>query len=293
MQKITPYLWFAEEAEQAVNLYASSFKNSKVGEITRFGAEVPGPVGKVMTVSFQLAGQEFIALNGGPQFSFTPAVSFFVYCQTQEEIDMLWNKLSAGGTVLMELEKYPFSEKFGWLMDRFGVSWQLSLANLPQKINPYLLFVGQQHGKAEEAMHYYMAQFANSSISEIVHHEPGEDEPAGSVKHARFMLDGQEFIAMDSAREHSFTFTPAISFLINCHTQEEVDRFWNKLTEGGEEGQCGWLVDKFGVSWQVVPTILGELLSDPDAERAGRVVQAMLKMQKIEIGPLKQAYEQG
>jgi predicted 3-demethylubiquinone-9 3-methyltransferase (glyoxalase superfamily) len=157
MQKITPFLWFDDQAEEAVNFYTSIFKNSRIGSISRYGEEGPGGKGKVMTATFQLDGQEFMALNGGPVFTFSPAVSFFV----------------------------------------------------------------------------------------------------------------------------------------NCETQEEVDELWERLSEGGEKGQCGWLKDKFGVSWQIVPTILGELLNDPDAEKASRVTKAMLQMNKLDIKILKQAYEHG
>ena len=156
MQKITPFLWFDNQAEEAANYYSSIFKNSKIRNVTRYaeaGAKVSGiPKGTVMTVTLQIDGQEFMALNGGPMFTFSPAISFFVNCKTQQEIDELWNKLSEGGTVLMELDKYPFSEKFGWLQDKFGVSWQLNLASRTQKITPFLVFVGEQYGKAEEAM---------------------------------------------------------------------------------------------------------------------------------------------
>jgi len=155
MQKIIPFLWFDNQAEEAMNFYTSIFKNSKVGNITRYGDAGPGPKGSVMTVSFELEGQEFTALNGGPEFKFTEAISFFVNCKSQEEVDELWEKLSAGG----------------------------------------------------------------------------------------------------------------------------------------EEGPCGWLKDKFGVSWQIVPTVLIEMLNDPDPEKSKRVTEAMLQMKKIDIQTLKQAYK--
>lgn len=157
MQKITPFLWFDDQAEEAVNFYTSVFNNSKIGEVRRFGDDVPGPKGKVMTLSFVLDGQEFMALNGGPEFKFTEAISLFV----------------------------------------------------------------------------------------------------------------------------------------NCETQEEVDRLWYTLSAGGEESQCGWLKDKYGLSWQIVPTILDKLMSDPDPVKASRVTQAMLKMSKLDIQALQQAYDGG
>ena len=157
MQKITPFLWFDDQAEEAVNLYTSIFKDSKIVSLARYGEAGPGKPGTVMTATFQIAGQEFVALNGGPEYKFTEAISFYVHCESQEE----------------------------------------------------------------------------------------------------------------------------------------VDYFWEKLTPGGEEGPCGWLKDKFGVSWQIVPNVLAELMGDPDAAKAGRVTQAMLQMKKIDIARLRQAYERG
>jgi predicted 3-demethylubiquinone-9 3-methyltransferase (glyoxalase superfamily) len=254
--------------------------------------EVPGPKGKALMASFQLAGDEFMALNGGPVFNFTPATSLFVTCQTKAEIDALWQKLCEGGTVLMEMAKYPFSEAFGWVNDRYHVSWQLNLAGSPQKVTPFLLFVGEQAGKAAEAVQFYTSVFKESNVIRIERYGAGEGGQEGTVKHASFSLNGLGFIAMDSSLEHAFTFTPAISFYVNCQDQAEVDYFWETLSKGGEESQCGWLKDRYGVSWQIVPTILGELMNDPDAEKANRVTQAMLKMGKLDIEKLKEAYNQ-
>jgi predicted 3-demethylubiquinone-9 3-methyltransferase (glyoxalase superfamily) len=296
MQKIMPYLWFDDNAEEAADLYTSLFANSAVGQVTRYDettARASGrPAGFVLTISFTLAGQEFGALNGGPVFKFTPAVSFFVNCDTSQEINALWERLSDGGEILMPLDKYPFSECFGWTNDRFGVSWQLNLASpAPVKITPYLMFVGDQSGRAEEAVNFYTSLFENSSIATINYFGPGETETEGTVSHARFFLDGQQFMAMDSRREHAFSFNEALSFMVNCDTQAEVDRLWDTFTGGGEEGQCGWLKDPFGVSWQIVPSALGDMLSDPDPDRSQRVAQAMLQMKKLDIRALQAAYE--
>lgn len=290
MQKIVPFLWFDGSSEEAMNFYTSIFKNSKMGRVNRYGEAGPGPKGTVMSVTFQLEGQDFYALNGGPEFTFTPAVSFFVNCDTSEEIDGLWEKLSESGTVLMPLNKYPFSEKFGWVMDKFGISWQLNMEGAIQKINPFLMFVGKQHGKAEGAMNFYTSIFDNSSIASIEHYEKGEEGPEGTVKRAKFVLSGQEFMAIDSKGPHSFTFTPALSFFVNCKDQGEVDELWNKLLEGGKSQGPGWIKDKYGLSWQVVPTVLDELLNDTDPEKSQRVMEAMLQMEKLNIEKLKEAY---
>ena len=159
-----------------------------------------------------------------------------------------------------------------------------------QRITPFLWY----DDKAEEAANFYTSVFKNSKIGSITRYEEkgaaASGRPAGSVMTVEFTLDGQEFVALNGGPH--FKFTEAVSFVINCETQEEVDEFWEKLTEGGEEVQCGWLKDKYGLSWQVVPTILTELLKDKDPAKAQRVMEAMLQMKKIDIKTLKQAAEQ-
>jgi len=268
-----------------MHFYTSIFKGSKILSTS------PGPDGKVMTGTIELLGQEFMALNAGPLFKFNPSISFFVYCKTEEDIDALWNRLSEKGTVLMPFSSYPFSKKYGWLNDQFGVSWQLNLTE-QEKLSPCLMFVGKQAGRAKEAMDFYTSLFENSKITSLFQYEAGEGDREENVKHATFTLSGQEFIAMDSSLAHDFTFNEAVSLFVKCETQEEVDELWDKLTvDGGEESQCGWLKDKFGVSWQIIPNALGELLGDHDREKAGRVMQAMLGMKKIDIAGLKKAYD--
>lgn len=230
-----------------------------------------------------------MALNGGPLYKFTPAISFFIYCKTESQINELWQKLSDGGKVLMEFGKYPFSKKYGWVNDKYGVSWQLHLTESETKIVPCLLFTGKQAGNAKTAIDFYTILFEDSKIMYAYHYEEGEGDKTEYLKHAGFSLAGQEFIAMDSGVNHAFTFNEAVSLFVNCKDQKEVDYFWNALTEAGEPGQCGWLKDKFGVSWQIVPKQLGELMGDPDREKANRVLQAMLKMKKIEIADLEKA----
>jgi predicted 3-demethylubiquinone-9 3-methyltransferase (glyoxalase superfamily) len=249
------------------------------------------PKGSLMTVSFQLSGQNFIAINGGPSFTFTPAISFFVSCETSEELDVLWKSLSDGSTVLMELGKYPFSEKFGWLQDKNGISWQLNLTVRFQKIAPFLMFFGNRYGKAEEAMNFYISLFKQSSVTNIELYGEGENESEGKVKRAIFSLAGQEFMALDSNMNHPFTITPAISFLVNCETQEEINDLWEKLSKEGTPEQCGWIKDKYSISWQVAPSILGQMLGDENTEKSERVIKAMLEMKKINMLDLQKAYE--
>jgi len=290
MQKITPFLWFDSQAEEAAKLYTSLFDNAKIEGVRRYGDAGPGPKGQVMTLTFQLEGRSFMALNGGPIFAFTPAASLFVTCGMEKQVDTLWKRLSDGGKVLMELQKYPFSEKFGWLVDRFGLSWQLHLLSGAETVvAPFFMFVGKHFGKTEEAMKYWGSLFKDSAVGRVERYGAGEQGAEGTVKHARFTLAGQEFMAMDGNGEHAFTFTPAFSLFVDCKTQQEVDGLWEKLSSGGSKGQCGWLEDKYGVSWQIVPTVLGELLGDKDPAKSQRVMRAMLKMTKLDIEGLQQA----
>lgn len=284
IQKITPFLWFDQQAEEAANFYVSVFDHSKTGKIVRNGDAV-------LVVDFSLGGQPFTALNGGPRFKFNPSISIFVVCETEEETDSVWNKLIDGGTALMPLDCYDWSDKYGWVQDRFGLTWQISLGKIEdvgQKFTPSLLFTGPHRGKAEAALNFYTQLFNDSSIAVVLHYKAGEPGPEGTVKYARFSLGRQVFIAMDNPiMEQTFTFNEALSFVVHCDTQAEVDFFWGKLTAGGgEESMCGWLKDKFGVSWQIIPDALPRLLSDPDPAVAQRAMNAMLQMRKIEIDKL-------
>lgn len=250
----------------------------------------------VMVVDFSLDGQKFNALNGGPQFKFNPSVSFFVTCETEAETDVVWQKLLEGGKAMMPLDKYAWSEKYGWLQDRFGVSWQISLGKLSdvghQKFIPTFLFSGVQCGKAEEAVKFYTSLFSGSSITGISYYGDKGPGQAGTVEHAQFSLNDQMFMAMDNLANQDYTFNEAISFVVHCDAQDEVDFFWEKLTaNGGEESMCGWLKDKFGVSWQIVPEALPRLLSDPDPAVAQTAMAAMMQMRKIIIADLTKTPE--
>ena len=291
---ITPCLWFDNQAEEAVNFYTSLFSNSTIGKISRYGKEgfeVHGQKeGTVLTVAFQLNGQSFTALNGGPIFKFNPSISFYVVCETEKEVDFLWKNLSEQGTVMMELNKYEWSEKYGWLNDRYGLSWQISLDNLEnteRKFSPALLFMGPNHQLAEEAVHFYTSVFPESQIKGILKYRADENEKEGTVKHAQFTLQNQTFMIMGNSMPNDFNFNESVSFQVFCQTQDEIDYYWQKLTEGGNEGQCGWLKDKYGLSWQVVPQILEELISNP--ERSEKVMKALMQMKKFAIEKLVSA----
>ena len=269
-------MWFDGNAKDAATFYCTVFNNANITSDT--------PI----MITFNLAGQNFMGLNGGPMYKPNASVSFYVVCESLDEIDNTWQKLAEGGNVLMPLNKYPWSEKYGWLNDKYGISWQLSLGKLTdigQKITTVLMFTQQQAGKAENAIRFYTSVFKDSSTKLIARYEAGESDVEGTIKHAQFILGGQLFMALDSSLPHLFSFTEGISLVVPCNTQQEIDFYWNKLTEGGEESMCGWLKDQFGVSWQIVPDALGSLVTG-EPEKAGRVMQVMLQMKKFDLDKL-------
>jgi predicted 3-demethylubiquinone-9 3-methyltransferase (glyoxalase superfamily) len=275
---IYPCLWFDGNAKEAATFYCSIFNNSKI--TTNNG----------MVVMFEIEGKKIMGLNGGPMFSINPSISFFVTYQSNEEIENIWNKLIDGGSAMMPLDKYPWSEKYGWVKDKFGMTWQLMLGVMPavvQKITPSFLFVGEQYGMAEEAMKYYTAVFPNAAINTLQLYKADAPQAEGKLEFGQFNIGQENFIVMDGFGEHKFQFNEGLSFVVECDTQEEIDNYWNILTQGGSESQCGWLKDKFGVSWQIVPSILSKLMSD--SEKAPRVIQAFLKMKKFDIETLLNA----
>jgi predicted 3-demethylubiquinone-9 3-methyltransferase (glyoxalase superfamily) len=231
MHKITPHLWFDREAVEAAEFYSSMFPNSKITDMTTI---FDTPSGDVDIVSFEVLGHPFTAISAGPLFQFNPAVSFLVSCDTVDEVDALWGRLADGGTPLMPLADYPFSERYGWTEDKYGLSWQIMKAaerESAQRVIPTLMFVGAVSGKAEEAIAFYTSLFPNSEIAHILRYGPDEEpDLEGTVKHAGFTLAGQEFAAMDSAHDHDFAFNEAISFLVSCDTQEEIDHYWDNLS---------------------------------------------------------------
>lgn len=275
---IYPCLWFNRNALEAANLYCAVFKDTHIVD------ETPS------VVTFKSSGEKFMCLNGGPEFPMNPSISFSVVCESIEEIDSYWKLLTEGGKELMPLDKYPWSERYAWVQDRFGTSWQLSygkMEDVGQKFSPTLMFTESKAGKAEEAIGFYTSVFEPSSVIGISRYEAGDGDMEGTVKHAQFTLGNYVMMAMDSSLKHGFEFNEGVSLVVECDTQEQIDYYWMRLAEGGREDQCGWLKDQFGVSWQVVPSILPQLMSDP--ERSQRVAGAFMKMKKFDIGKLLEA----
>jgi predicted 3-demethylubiquinone-9 3-methyltransferase (glyoxalase superfamily) len=290
MSGITPHLWFDTQAKQAARFYTSTFGNSEIStELTLHDT----PSGDCDVVHFTLEGQPFQAITAGPLFSFNPSISFLVNCETMDEVDALWKVLNEGGEALMPLDSYDFSDHFGWTQDRYGVSWQIMHSGdrpFTQKIVPTLMFVGDVAGRAEEAMTLYTSVFADSRVEGVMRHDKGGPDAEGTVRHASFTLGSCELAAMDSAAEHKFAFNEAISLMVHCDTQDEIDHYWERLSAVPESEQCGWLKDRFGVSWQIVPRAMDKMMDDADPETLSRVTQAFLKMKKFDIAELEAAY---
>jgi predicted 3-demethylubiquinone-9 3-methyltransferase (glyoxalase superfamily) len=293
-QKITPSLWFDKEAMDAAEFYTSVFPNSKVTLKTQIKDT---PSGDCDIVGFQIMGFNFMAISAGPLFKFNPSISIMVNFDSSQDkdarkrIDEIWEKLSESGKVLMPIDKYPFSERYGWIQDKYGFSWQLIYTN-PEGderplIIPSLLFVTDGCDIAEEATEFYLSVFKNTERGAIVRYETVAEKEGGkegSIMFTDFMLENQWFAAMDaSSKMHNFKFNEAVSFMVNCKDQNEIDYYWEKLSAIPESEQCGWVKDKYGVSWQIVPENMNELISiNPE-----KTTPAMLKMKKIIIADLE------
>lgn len=300
MKKIIPHLWFDKEAKEASEFYVAAFGSDS--KIIRVNTIHDTPSGDCDFVTFELYGQTFQAISAGPYFKLNPAISFMVNFdpardpQAKESLDALWEKLAEGGKVLMPLDTYPFSKHYGWIEDKYGVSWQLILTD-PEgeerpRIIPSILFVGDVYGKAEEALDFYVSIFKESKRGTVVHYGPGrEPDKEGALMFGEVSLEGNWFTVMDSAHQHDFAFNESISFIVPCSTQEEIDYYWEKLSAVPESEQCGWLKDKFGVSWQVTPSAMDTMMTEGTPEQIARVTQAFLKMKKFDIAILEEVYK--
>jgi predicted 3-demethylubiquinone-9 3-methyltransferase (glyoxalase superfamily) len=292
--RIVPHLWYDREAREAAEFYASVFPDSRVTGVTTLRGT---PSGECDVVWFEVLGRPFMAISAGPHFRFNPSVSFFVNRDSADEIDALWAKLIDGGEVLMPLDSYPFSPRYGWVQDRFGLSWQLIQPMSPDAdwrppVMPCLLFVDENCGNAEAALDFYLSAFRDTKRGEIVHY--GADQPPnreGTLMYGDCLLEGQWFALMDSAEAHDYGFNEAVSFIIRCDDQQEVDRYWAAMSAVPEAEQCGWLKDRFGLSWQVAPAAMERMLSEGTPEQVDRLTQAFLPMKKFDLAALKRAYE--
>ncbi len=296
MQKIVPNFWFDHNAQEAVEFYLSVFSDSKINKTLHYPkTEEEGLAdfqkdlaGKVLTIDFEISGFRFIAINGDTTFKPNPSISFFYTCNSKEESDVLWKKLVVGGKAMMELGEYPFSKYYGWVQDKFGYSWQLMLNN-PEgdkrpKIVPSIMFTKDRDGQAEDSMKFYTSIFKESEIGKNINYYPSEmPGREGKISYADFKLFDQWFAVMDGGTDHDFDFSHAISLMVLCKNQEEIDYYWEKLSANPNFEQCGWLEDKYGVSWQVAPDNIVELIQLPGAYKR------MMSMKKLDIVGLQGA----
>lgn len=294
---ITPHLWFDTQAEEAASFYCSVFPDSGIDAAIRLRQT---PSGDCDVLQFHLCGQLFMAISAGPHFRFNPSVSFFVNFdpsrdpQAREHLDALWSALVDGGQALMPLGEYPFSAHYGWVQDRYGLSWQLILTRPEGEprpmIMPSLLFTGEVCGKAQEAGAFYRSVFEGSREGTFVAYPAGDaNNREGSTMFSDFRLGDTWFAAMDSGYPHGFAFNEAISFLVPCRDQAEIDRHWAALSTVPESEQCGWCKDRFGLSWQISPIAMHEILASGDQATIDRVTRVFLSMHKIDLARLEAA----
>ncbi len=300
MQKIVPHLWFDTQAKEAAKYYVSAFGNGS--KMTHTSTIHDTPSGDCDIVSFDLCGFSFMGISAGPAFKINPCISFMLNFDPSKDkdarkhLDALWEKLSDGGNALMPLDKYPFSERYGWIQDKYGVSWQLILTRPDGEPRPFiipsLMFTGDNTGSAGEAIDFYVSIFKDSKRGMTAEYPPGASpEKDAKIMFAEFMLEKQWFTAMDSGHMHKFGFNEAVSLLIQCKDQKEIDYYSDKLSAVAEAEQCGWIKDKYGLSWQVSPVVMNEMLASGDQEKIDRVMQAFLQMKRFDLAKLKKAYE--
>jgi len=294
-QTIVPCLWFDDQAEKAAEFYTQLFPGGRVTAVSHYPESADNPGGKargsVLTVEFEIAGHRFTALNGGPHFVIGPSISFFVVVDDKAEVERIFTALAEGGTEMMPLGTYPWSEGYGWVQDRFLVSWQVMTrqpGQMSSNILPCLMFSGDNQGRAEQAADFYASVFPSGKVETLQRYLAGEG-PEGTLKHGRIEIAGQSVIVMDA--ENQFKFNEAVSLQIICRDQAEIDGYWEALSVKGQKGPCGWLKDQFGVSWQVVPEGIVSWLSSTDTRARDRAFQAMLGMSKPDLAALQAAFE--
>lgn len=290
MQKLIPHVWYDNKAYEAAQWYVALFDDSK---ITLRRTIYDTPSGDAELVNFELAGFKIASISAGPYFELNNAVSLMVGCKNIEDVDRLYKELSKDGNVLMPINAYPFSKRYGWIQDRYGLSWQLMLdENLTEKfsIRPCLLFGDGVCGKAEEAMNRLTEIIEGSKIGFISYYNVGEaQDTRAKVNYGELSLLGTECVFMDHGYGGEESFNEALSFIISCDDQKELDYYTDQLSYDTEAEQCGWVKDVFGISWQLNPSSLESMYQNCTVEEAERMTQALLKMKRLDIRALEAA----
>lgn len=300
-QRIVPNIWCNGTAEEAGAFYASAFENARFEVEGRYPTEgLPDFqqrfAGQAVTVALTISGTRFTLINAGDEFQPNPSISFMLNFdpllfdgseeQARASLDRLWARLSEGGTALMPLGEYPFSRHYGWIQDRYGVSWQLMLtdpAGDPRPfIIPALMFDGEAQDRAAEAADFYVSLFADwpggSEVgSRAPYGAPTGKASAEALAFGEFRIGEQWFMASDNGSGVDHGFSCGVSLEVHCAGQAEIDRLWEALSAVPEAEACGWLADRFGVSWQIVPENMGELMERPEAW------QCLMGMKRIVI----------
>lgn len=291
---IVPCIWLDDQAEAAAALYTRTFPGGRETGRSYYPEAGANPAGKdpgsLLTVEVELAGQPFTLLNGGPMFKPNQTVSFFVICPDPADVDRIVGALLEGGFAMMELGEYPWSPRYAWVADRYGVSWQVMAGDREEAATTYpcLMFNGQVEGRAEEALRQY-AQVLGGEVLALEHYAP-DAGPAGLLVHGRAAFGSGELVTMDSPISHGVAFTEGVSLQVLAEDQQTLDRWWDGLVDGGQPGPCGWLTDRYGLSWQVVPAAAREWLASPDVAARDRVFQAIMPMGKLDVAALEAAF---
>lgn len=280
MGKFSACLWVDGHVEEMIAFYSEVFSTVKRKVTNYFESDQHGKIGDILTVSLDIDNLEFILLNGGPEFQMTPAISYVVEARTVEEAECIWGKLAAKGTILMALDESS-GRLFGWLNDQFGVSWQITVGSDAEIISPCLMFIHENYGRAAEALTAWESYYGQLEKGLVL------KNPDDTIQFAKFSLHGQPFMIMENDYDHQFEITMGNSFYVYCEDQEEINRVWAAVTKEGQESQCGWMIDKFGVSWQTVTRDMDTLFRSINP-KAKELTEALYQMKKIDIDYLRE-----
>ncbi|SFT73240.1 Glyoxalase superfamily enzyme, possibly 3-demethylubiquinone-9 3-methyltransferase [Lishizhenia tianjinensis] len=273
---ISTCIWLDNSASEAASFYAQVLHNVQILSESPF------------LTGIDIDGTRVTLMNGGPSYRPSPAVSFYYLIEEEKDFNQVYTALMQEGKVYLPLDQYPWAEKYAWVEDKFGVSWQLALGEISlvnQRVSPFLTFTGANFGRGEEALSLYAELFSDYQSGGVLKYpEAMGADYSGKIQHTQFSINGTVLMLSENPQQHTWQFTEGNSFMLLCDSQEEIDSFWSKLSEGGEEGRCGWLKDKFGISWQIIPSVLGSLMQDQS--RIEAVSKAFMAMKKIDIETL-------